>query len=65
MVTGTRKKRMLISVKERREEKRREERTFGLDSTRSGAGILNGTAGVSWIPLLTMLRDSGQGYLSS
>jgi len=38
--------------------------TFGPDSTRSGAGILNGTAGVSWIPLM-VLQDPSEGFFSS
>jgi len=54
------KKRSMVNV---REEKKKE-RTFGPDSTRSGAGILNGTAGVSWIPLM-VLQDPSEGFFSS
>jgi len=45
-------------------EEKKKERTFGSDSTRSGAGILNETAGVSWIPL-AVLQDPSEGLFSS
>ncbi|BAT75244.1 hypothetical protein VIGAN_01307700 [Vigna angularis var. angularis] len=45
-------------------DEKEKERTFGPDSTRSGAGILNETAGVSWIPL-AVLQDPSEGFFSS
>jgi len=42
------------------EKKKKKERTSVPDSTRSGARILNETAGVSWIPL-AVLQDRSEG----